>query len=149
MSGDRHGAPGDRGWSGRAAPQANGKQPLILIADDDPDIRELVGIRLERDGCDVMRAADGEEALRMAAETTPDLCVLDVMMPKLDGLGVTRALRDQAATEHVPVLLLTAKASDDDVARGLEAGADGYLRKPFSPQELAARVQQVLARDGD
>jgi DNA-binding response OmpR family regulator len=126
---------------------ANGKQPLVLIADDDPDIRALVGIRLERAGCDVIRAADGEEALRMAAEKTPDLCVLDVMMPKLDGHAVTRALRDRSETENVPVLLLTAKAGDDDVARGYEAGATGYLRKPFSPQELAARVEQTLARD--
>jgi two-component system phosphate regulon response regulator PhoB len=81
----------------------------------------LVGIRLERAGCDVRQAADGEEALRPAAETTPDLCILDLMMPKLDGLGVTRALRDHAATEHVPVLLLTAKA-DDGVTHGHEGG---------------------------
>jgi DNA-binding response OmpR family regulator len=134
MSGDRQ--PGE-------------KQPVVLIADDDPDIRMLVGIRLERAGCDVRRAADGEEALRLAAETTPDLCVLDVMMPKLDGLGVTRALRDQAATRHVPVLLLTAKAADDGVTQGHEAGANDYLPKPFSPQELAARVEQILARDAD
>jgi DNA-binding response OmpR family regulator len=124
----------------------NGGEPLVLIADDDPDIRELVGFRLERSGCNVMRAADGEEALRLAEEKTPDICVLDVMMPKLDGLGVTRALRDLAATESVPVLLLTARAGDEDVARGLDAGADDYLRKPFSPQELATRVEQVLGR---
>jgi DNA-binding response OmpR family regulator len=124
---------------------ANG-QPLVLIADDDPDIRALVGFRLEAAGCNVMRAADGEEALRLAGEQTPDLCVLDVMMPKLDGLGVTRALRGDAATKGVPVLLLTARVGDEDVARGLDAGADDYLRKPFSPQELAERVRQVLGR---
>lgn len=123
--------------------------PLVLIADDDPDIRELVGYRLERAGCNVIRAADGEEALRLAEEEPPDICVLDVMMPKLDGLGVTRALRRLSATESVPVLLLTARAGDDDIARGMEAGADGYLRKPFSPQELAARVEQVLGRGHD
>ncbi len=126
-----------------------GGAPLVLIADDDPDIRELVGFRLERAGYNVIRAADGEEALRLAEEKPPDVCVLDVMMPKLDGLGVTRALRRLSATESVPVLLLTARAADDDIARGKEAGADGYLRKPFSPQELAARVEQVLARDDD
>jgi DNA-binding response OmpR family regulator len=123
----------------------NGR-PLVLIADDDADIRELVGFRLECAGCKVIRAADGEEALRLAGEKPPDICVLDVMMPKLDGLGVTRALRRLSATESVPVLLLTARAADDDIARGMEAGADGYLRKPFSPQELADRVEQVLGR---
>jgi DNA-binding response OmpR family regulator len=135
--------------SGDPRAGAGAKQPLVLIADDDPDIRMLIAIRLERAGCDVMHASDGEEALRMATETTPDLCVLDVMMPKLDGLGVTRALRDQPSTERVPVLLLTAKATDDDIAQAYEAGADDYLRKPFSPQELATRVEQVLARDDD
>ena len=125
-----------------------GGGPLVLIADDDPDIRMLVGFRLERDGCNVVRAADGEEALRLAEAQTPDICVLDVTMPKLDGLGVTRALRDQVQTKGVPVLLLSAKAGDEDVARGLDAGADDYLRKPFSPQELAERVEQVLGRDG-
>ena len=123
-------------------------EPLVLIADDDADIRALVGFRLERAGCNVMRAADGEEALRLAGEQTPDICVLDVTMPKLDGLGVTRALRGQTATQSVPVLLLTARAGEEDVARGLAAGADDYLRKPFSPQELTERVEQVLGRDG-
>jgi DNA-binding response OmpR family regulator len=124
-------------------------EPLVLIADDDPDIRALVGFRLEAAGCNVMRAADGEEALQMAEQATPDLCVLDVMMPKLDGLGVTRALRGRAETQRTPILLLTAKAGDEDVARGYEAGADDYMKKPFSPQELAARVEQVLGRAGD
>jgi DNA-binding response OmpR family regulator len=129
--------------------QGHSKAPIILIADDDPDIRELVGFRLERAGYNVIRAADGEEALRLAEETPPDICVLDVMMPKLDGLDVTRALRRLPATESVPVLMLTARAADDDIARGLEAGANGYVRKPFSPQELADRVEQVLARGDD
>ena len=127
---------------------ATGGEPLVLIADDDADIRMLVGLRLERAGCNVLRAADGEEALRLAETQTPDICVLDVTMPKIDGLGVTRALRDQADTRSVPVLLLSAKAGDEDVARGLDAGADDYLRKPFSPQELAERVEQVLGREG-
>ena len=125
-----------------------GTEPLVLIADDDPDIRDLVGFRLERSGCTVIRAADGEEALRLAEQTPPDVCVLDVMMPKLDGLGVTRALRDSTTTERVPVVLLTARAADDDVTRGFDAGADDYLRKPFSPQELASRVERVLGRAG-
>lgn len=118
--------------------------PVVLIADDDADIRDLVGFRLERAGCNVLRAADGEEALRLAGELPPDVCVLDVMMPKLDGLGVTRALRSSAATARVPVLLLTARVAEEDISRGFDAGADDYLRKPFSPQELASRVQRVL-----
>jgi DNA-binding response OmpR family regulator len=127
---------------------ATGTEPLVLIADDDPDIRDLVGFRLERAGCNVIRAADGEEALRLAEQNPPDVCVLDVMMPKLDGLGVTRALRGSSSTERVPVVLLTARAADDDVTRGFDAGADDYLRKPFSPQELASRVERVLGRSG-
>lgn len=127
---------------------ASGTEPTVLIADDDPDIRDLVGFRLERAGCKVIRAADGEEALRLAEQTPPDICVLDVMMPKLDGLGVTRALRGSATTERVPVVLLTARAADDDVTRGFDAGADDYLRKPFSPQELTSRVERVLGRGG-
>lgn len=123
--------------------------PLVLIADDDADIRELVGFRLEAAGCSVMRAADGEEALQLAGEKTPDVCVLDVMMPKLDGLGVTRRLRELSATESVPVLLLTARTGEDDFTEGIDAGADDYLRKPFSPQELAARVEKVLSRDSN
>jgi DNA-binding response OmpR family regulator len=124
----------------------SGAEPVVLIADDDADIRDLVGYRLERAGCDVIRAADGEEALRLARERVPDVCVLDVMMPKRDGLGVTRELRAWMETERVPVVLLTARAADDDVTRGFEAGADDYLRKPFSPQELASRVERVLGR---
>jgi DNA-binding response OmpR family regulator len=124
----------------------SGSEPVVLIADDDADIRDLVGYRLERAGCDVIRAADGEEALRLARKHIPDVCVLDVMMPKRDGLGVTRELRGCVETERVPVVLLTARAADDDVNRGFEAGADDYLRKPFSPQELASRVQRVLGR---
>ncbi len=124
----------------------SGTKPVILIADDDADIRDLVGYRLERSGCDVHRAADGEEALRLAREHSPDVCVLDVMMPKRDGLGVTRELRSHVETERLPVVLLTARVADDDVARGFDAGADDYLRKPFSPQELASRVERVLGR---
>ena len=119
---------------------------VILVADDDDDIRALVVYRLSRAGYEVVEARDGEEALALALERVPALAVLDVMMPKLDGYEVTRRLRSDEATHRVPVILLTARVQDADVARGFEAGADDYLRKPFSPQELRARVQAILDR---
>ena len=119
---------------------------VILVADDDDDIRALVVYRLSRAGYEVVEARDGEEALALALERVPALAVLDVMMPKLDGYEVTRRLRSDEATRRVPVILLTARVQDADVARGFEAGADDYLRKPFSPQELRARVQAILDR---
>jgi DNA-binding response OmpR family regulator len=121
-------------------------RPLVLVADDDADIRALVTFRLERAGYDVVAASDGEEALRLAREQTPDLAVLDVMMPKLTGDEVTRQIRGDEATQRMPVILLTARVQEEDVARGFEAGADDYIKKPFSPQELRARVQAVLGR---
>ena len=120
--------------------------PTVLIADDDPDIRELVAYRMRRSGYAVLEASDGEEALQVATENDPDLAILDVMMPRLDGFEVTRRLRDQEKTARIPIILLTARAQDSDVARGFGAGADDYLRKPFSPQELAMRVQAILGR---
>jgi DNA-binding response OmpR family regulator len=121
-------------------------RPVILVADDDVDILSLVAFRLERAGYDVVPAGDGEEALRLAVERTPDLAVLDVMMPKLDGYEVTARLRSHEATRRMPVILLTARVQESDVARGFEAGADDYIKKPFSPQELRARVQAILGR---
>jgi DNA-binding response OmpR family regulator len=122
------------------------ERPVVLVADDDPDILRLVAFRLERAGYDVVQAADGEEALRVATELEPDLAVLDVMMPKLTGYDVTRRLREAEATKRMPVILLTARVQEADVARGFEAGADDYLKKPFSPQELRARVHAILGR---
>ena len=119
-------------------------QPVILAADDDPDIRELVTFRLERSGYTVLQAADGEEALALALEHTPDLAVL--MMPKMDGFEVVRRLRAEESTKRMPIIMLTARAQDSDVEEGFESGADDYLRKPFSPQELRARVQSILGR---
>ena len=120
--------------------------PLVLVADDDPDILDLVRYRLERSGYEVATATDGAEAVRLAGELAPALAVLDVMMPSLDGLEATRRLRDDPATADIPVILLTAKAQDTDVQEGFLAGADDYIRKPFSPRELSARVQAVLGR---
>ena len=122
------------------------EQPLVLAADDDEDILDLVAFRLERSGYTVIVARDGEEALELAAKELPDLAVLDVMMPKVDGFEVTRRLRAEEATSRMPIILLTARSQDADVQQGFEAGADDYLRKPFSPDELRARVQAILGR---
>jgi DNA-binding response OmpR family regulator len=124
----------------------DGDRPVVLVADDDDDIRDLVAFRLDRAGYEVLRASDGQEALDLAREHRPDLAVLDVMMPKLTGYDVTRELRADANTARIPVILLTARVQEADVARGFDAGADDYVKKPFSPQELKARVQAVLGR---
>jgi DNA-binding response OmpR family regulator len=121
-------------------------RPVILAADDDEDILELVAFRLERSGYTVVQARDGEEAWRLALDKKPDLAVLDIMMPKLNGFELTRRLRAEEATSRIPIILLTARAQDVDVQQGFDAGADDYIRKPFSPQELRARVQSILGR---
>jgi two-component system phosphate regulon response regulator PhoB len=118
--------------------------PILLVADDDEDILSLVQFRLARSGYEVVVARDGEEALRLARERRPDMVVLDWMMPKASGIEVLRAIRGAAETADIPVVLLTARAAEDDVQEGLDAGADDYIAKPFSPQELAARVQSIL-----
>jgi DNA-binding response OmpR family regulator len=124
----------------------NWARPLVLIADDDPDILSLVRLRLERAGYDVLAAQDGEQALSAALERPPDLVLLDVMMPKLDGHEVTERLRGNEATRHVPVILLTARVQEADIARGVHAGADDYVAKPFSTHELRDRVHAALGR---
>ena len=124
----------------------NDRRPLVLVADDDPDIRSLVTVRLEKSGYEVVAAGDGEQALAAALERAPDLALLDVMMPKLDGYEVTERLRQEEATRHLPVILLTARVQETDIARGVEAGADDYVKKPFSTSELRDRVQAVLGR---
>ena len=94
----------------------------------------------------MVEAADGEEAIKLALERVPALAVIDVMMPRADGYEVTRRLRAEETTKRMPIILLTARAQEADVQRGFEAGADDYIRKPFSPQELRARVQAILGR---
>jgi len=121
-------------------------RPVILAADDDDDILQLIVFRLERSGYTVLQASDGEEALALALENRPDLAVLDVQMPKMDGFELTRRLRAEPATSRIPIIVLTARVQDADVQEGFDAGADDYLRKPFSPQELRARVQAILGR---
>jgi DNA-binding response OmpR family regulator len=122
------------------------EQPVVLAADDDEDLLELVAFRLGRAGYTVLQARDGEEALELARRELPDLGVFDVMMPKLDGFELTRRLRADEATTRMPIILLTARGQDTDVSEGFDAGADDYLRKPFSPQELSRRVQAMLGR---
>jgi DNA-binding response OmpR family regulator len=122
----------------------NDVRPLVLVADDDPDILALVRFRLERDGYEVLSAPDGETALDLALARPPDLAVLDVMMPRLDGYEVTRRLREHGPTTTIPIILLTARVQEPDLERGFEAGADDYFTKPFSPQALGERVQAAL-----
>lgn len=118
-------------------------QPLVLVADDEPRITKLVAVSLADEGFRVVTAGGGEEALRKAEEMRPDIVLLDLVMPDLDGIEVMRQLREW---RPVPVILLTAKGSTADKARGLDLGADDYIAKPFHPDELAARVRAVLRR---
>lgn len=117
----------------------------ILVVDDDPVLADLVAFTLRREQFQVVQASDGEAALARWAKERPDLVVLDVNLPKLDGFAVCRAIRAEADT---PVILLTVRAEDDDIVRGLGLGADDYMIKPFSPRQLVARVQAVLRRAG-
>jgi DNA-binding response OmpR family regulator len=115
----------------------------VLIVDDEPNIREVVGLYLRRDGHTVVSATDGEEALEVFRESEPDLVVLDLMLPKMSGLEVCRRMR---ADRRVPLIMLTARGEEEERIVGLSLGADDYVVKPFSPRELAARVAAVLRR---
>ena len=118
----------------------------VLVVEDEPDIRNLIVLHLSREGFRCRTAKSGPEALREARAATPDLVVLDLMLPDLDGLEVCRRLRSDAATATIPIIMLTAKADEVDRVVGLEMGADDYVVKPFSPKELIARIRAVLRR---
>jgi DNA-binding response OmpR family regulator len=118
----------------------------VLIVEDEPDIRALVVHHLKREGYQVSAASSGEEALRQVQAAPPDLVILDLMMPAMDGLEVCRRLRQDPATAMLPIVMLTAKGDEVDRVLGLEIGADDYVVKPFSPKELLARVRAVLRR---
>jgi len=118
----------------------------ILVADDDVDIRELVEFKLSTLGHDVVAVADGQAAIDACQAQRPDLAVLDVMMPGVSGLDAVRAIRADPALAGLPVILLTARAQESDVETGFDSGADDYITKPFSPRELAARVQALLSQ---
>jgi two-component system alkaline phosphatase synthesis response regulator PhoP len=118
----------------------------ILVVDDEEDILELLRFNLSREGCQVFCASSGEEALRLVRSEIPDLVVLDLMLPGIDGLEVTRRLKSDPNTKHLPIVMLTAKGEEADIVTGLELGADDYVTKPFSPRILVARVRAVLRR---
>jgi len=119
----------------------------ILIVEDEEDIRELVKYNLEREGFTDLRAVEtGEEAVNLVKTFLPDLILLDLMLPGIDGLTVCRKLKNNEKTEHIPIIMLTAKSEESDVVVGLEMGADDYITKPFSNKVLLARVRSVLRR---
>ena len=115
----------------------------VLIVEDDPNTVELIRLYLDRDGYQVVTASDGNEGLRLAREEAPDLIVLDLMLPGMDGMQICRTLREES---EVPIIMLTARVEEEDRLAGLNQGADDYVTKPFSPKELTARVRAVLRR---
>ncbi len=118
----------------------------ILVVDDEPDVVELVEFNLRNAGFDVITAEDGEAALKKAKSSAPDLLVLDIMLPEIDGFEVCKLLRRDPATAKIPIIMLTAKAAEIDRVLGLEFGADDYLTKPFSPRELILRIKKLIQR---
>jgi phosphate regulon transcriptional regulator PhoB len=118
----------------------------ILVIDDEPDLLELVEFNLKKDGYEVIVAKNGQSGLEIAQKHLPDLIVLDLMMPGVDGLEVCRQLRGDSRTRQIPMIMLTAKSAEADRIVGLELGADDYVTKPFSPRELVARVRALLRR---
>ena len=118
----------------------------IVVADDDADIRDLVVFKLQHSGHDIVGVGDGAAAVAACQLDIPDLVILDVMMPGMSGLEACRAMRADPALAGVPVILLTARAQEADIENGFSVGADDYVVKPFSPRELAARVDAVLER---
>jgi DNA-binding response OmpR family regulator len=118
--------------------------PKILVVDDEPDAVELIKFNLKAAGYEVLTAADGDEALKKARSVSPDLIVLDLMIPEVDGLEVCKILRRDARVSEIPIIMLTAKAAEIDRVLGLELGADDYVTKPFSPRELVLRVKRLL-----
>ena len=120
--------------------------PKILVVDDEEDLLELLRFNLSGEGFSVTCVATGEEALDKVAEEVPDLILLDLMLPGMDGLEVARRLKSQALTKEIPIVMLTAKGEEGDIVKGLERGADDYVTKPFSRKVLAARIRAVLRR---
>jgi two-component system, OmpR family, alkaline phosphatase synthesis response regulator PhoP len=124
-------------------------QEHVLVVDDEEDIQELVRYNLVRNGFDVTVVGTGEEALESARAKIPDLVLLDLMLPGIDGLEVCTVLKHDQKTAHIPIVMLTARGEESDVVAGLELGADDYITKPFSPRVLVARVKAVLRRKAE
>lgn len=120
---------------------------IILVVDDEPDILEMIRYHLEKNGYDVRTAGDGESALKLCQQEPPDLMILDIMLPGIDGHHVCYRLKSNDALRHVPVIMLTAKSEETDEVVGLKIGADDYITKPFSPRILLARVEAILRRE--
>jgi two-component system phosphate regulon response regulator PhoB len=120
--------------------------PFILVVEDEDALSTLLQYNLDKEGYDVMVAADGEEALTLASERLPDLIVLDWMLPKVSGIEVCRRLRQRTESRNVPIIMLTARSEESDRIRGLDTGADDYVVKPFAMSELSARIRAVLRR---
>jgi two-component system, OmpR family, phosphate regulon response regulator PhoB len=118
----------------------------ILVVDDEEDIVDLIRLHLEREGFDIVSAGNGLQVVQLAVENEPDLILLDLMLPGIDGQQVHRRLRADTRTRHIPVIMLTARSQTSDRIAGLESGVDDYITKPFSPRELMLRVQAVLRR---
>ena len=118
----------------------------ILIVDDEEDVLELIRYNLDKNGYKVETAVTGEEALTKARAKLPDLVILDLMLPGIDGLGVCKKLKSDTKTQNIPIIMLTAKGEEIDIVTGLELGADDYVTKPFSPKVLVARVRKILHR---
>ncbi len=121
---------------------------IVLVIDDEADLIELVRYNLEKEGFEVVGAYDGESGLSTAVKRRPDVILIDLMLPGIDGLEVCRTLRAGSGTSHIPLIMLTAKGSESDRVVGLELGADDYIIKPFSPRELTARIKALLRRAG-
>jgi len=122
------------------------KPKTVLVAEDEPDIRGLVVFSLEYAGLRVLQALNGEEAVEKAEEEQPDLILLDVRMPKMDGYDACRELKSQDSTKHIPVIFLSARGQEAEIKRGLGLGAVEYILKPFAPDELYRRVESALQR---
>jgi DNA-binding response OmpR family regulator len=120
--------------------------PTVLVVEDDPTILQLLEVNFEMEGFTVLRATDGRFGLQAARDGRPDVIVSDVMMPNMSGIELVVALKEDPATRHIPVILLSAKAQGTDVRQGLDAGADEYVTKPFEPLDLVARVNALLGR---
>jgi CheY-like chemotaxis protein len=120
------------------------KQPTILIADDEEDIKDVLSLYLEASGFEVITAFDGLDAMERAKEAVPDLILMDVMMPVIDGIEVTRQLKENDSTKNIPIILLSAAAQSEMVEKGLNSGAIDYISKPFEPEQVKNAIQQVL-----